>query len=96
MARSHRTKLENLRTGNAKSCGCRHLEVSAARFTSTEPVPPPVEADAKLEVKARSETTVCSSKWERLRVLLGDSLVEPERAKTRELSERLYPELLAA
>ena len=50
----------------------------------------------ELEVKARSETTVCSSKWERLRVLLGDSLVEPERAKTRELSERLYPELLAA
>jgi hypothetical protein len=54
--------------------------------------------ETRLEVEARSdlaerllEQAACQ-----LQELFGDELVSPERGKTRELCERLYPDLLAA
>jgi hypothetical protein len=52
----------------------------------------------RLEVEARSrlDERLLKQAAAELRELLGDRLVAPERGKTRELCERLYPELLAA
>jgi len=59
------------------------------------PTGPP---QTRLEVEAESTTAerLLDLAATELRDLFGDDLVEPERGKTRELCERLYPELLAA
>jgi inorganic triphosphatase YgiF len=59
------------------------------------PVGPP---EIRLEVEARSRPAerLLERAAKELRALFGDRLVEPERGKSRELCERLYPELLAA
>jgi uncharacterized protein YjbK len=59
------------------------------------PTGPP---EIRLEVEAHSEPAerLLDRVAMELRALLGDSLVKPDRGKTRELCERLYPELLAA
>ncbi len=52
----------------------------------------------RLEVEARSDTAerLLEQAAKDLRVVLGDRLEKPERGKTAELCERLYPDLLAA
>lgn|SRR5436190_2859900 len=52
----------------------------------------------RLEVEARSKLAerLLKQADAELRELHGECLVAPERGKTRELCERLYPELLAA
>jgi inorganic triphosphatase YgiF len=59
------------------------------------PTGPP---EIRLEVEAHSEPAerLLDRAATELCGLLGDGLVKPERGKTRELCERLYPELLAA
>jgi len=59
------------------------------------PTGPP---ETRLEVEARSELAerLLEQAGEELAVLFEDGLATPKRGKTRELCERLYPELLAA
>jgi uncharacterized protein YjbK len=59
------------------------------------PAGPP---EIRLEVEARSATAerLLEQAARELRAAFGDCLDTPERGKTRELCERLYPELLAA
>ncbi|MFL5928821.1 MAG: CYTH domain-containing protein [Gaiellaceae bacterium] len=55
-------------------------------------------SEIRLEVEASSEPTerLLDRVATELRAVFGDDLLEPEKGKTRELCERLYPELLAA
>jgi hypothetical protein len=55
-------------------------------------------AQTRLEVEARTKPAerLVDRAAKELRELLGDELGAPGRGKTRELCERLYPELLAA
>ena len=59
------------------------------------PTGPP---ETRLEVEAHSElaTRLLDQAAAELSALFGDQLTEPEKGKTRELCERLYPELVAA
>jgi hypothetical protein len=59
------------------------------------PTGPP---QTRLEVEAQGEggERLLGEAAKELTELFGDDLVPPERGKTRELCERLYPELLAA
>ena len=59
------------------------------------PTGPP---QTRLEVEAHSDVAarLLEQAAAELAVLFGDKLQLPERGKTRELCERLYPELLAA
>jgi len=59
------------------------------------PTGPP---ETRLEVEAYSKTAerLLDRVVGELHAIFGDGLVEPGRGKTRELCERLYPELLAA
>ena len=59
------------------------------------PTGPP---QTRLEVEARAEPAerLLQRAGRELEALFGDDLVAPERGKTRELYERLYPELFAA
>ena len=52
----------------------------------------------RLEVEARSDTAerLLNQAGKELRAVFGDRLETPKRGKTRELCERLYPDLLAA
>ena len=55
-------------------------------------------AELRLEVEAASPHAerLLEQAAAELQVALGENLSVPERGKTRELCERLYPELLAA
>jgi uncharacterized protein YjbK len=55
-------------------------------------------AELRLEVEAASPHAerLLAQAADELRVVFGGGLVEPHRGKTRELCERLYPELVAA
>jgi uncharacterized protein YjbK len=59
------------------------------------PTGPP---EVRLEVEAASPQAerLVEEAAEELRAVLGETLLEPGQGKTRELCERLYPELLAA
>lgn len=49
-----------------------------------------------MEAHSRTAERLLDQAATELRAVFADGLVEPERGKTRELCERLYPELLAA
>jgi hypothetical protein len=49
-----------------------------------------------VEARAEPAERLLSQAAEELLELFGENLVPPDRGKTRELCERLYPELLAA
>ena len=85
--------LRNRRSEHRYEHGLHRLDLTwdALEF----PTGPP---QTRLEVEADSTTAerLLDVAAKELRDLFGDDLVEPERGKTRELCERLYPELLAA
>jgi inorganic triphosphatase YgiF len=85
--------LRNRRSEHRYEHGLHRLELTWDEIEF--PTGPP---ELRLEVEARSEAAerLLDRAATELREMFGDGLVEPERGKTRELCERLYPELLAA
>jgi uncharacterized protein YjbK len=85
--------LRNRRSEHRYEHGLHRLELTWDELEF--PTGPP---EVRLEVEAASPAAerLLEQAANELRALFGDSLVEPERGKTRELCERLYPDLLAA
>ena len=86
-------QLRNRRSQHRYEHGLHSLELTwdELEFPTGDP-------QIRLEVEARSKLAerLLKQAAAELRELFGESLVAPERGKTRELCERLYPELLAA
>jgi len=74
---------------------CASAPALTAKSRRNFPTGPP---QTRLEVEAQGEggERLLGEAAKELTELFGDDLVPPERGKTRELCERLYPELLAA
>jgi uncharacterized protein YjbK len=85
--------LRNRRSGHAYEHGLHRLELTWDELEF--PTGPP---EIRLEVEAHSRPAerLLARAADELRSLFGDDLIEPSRGKTRELCQRLYPELLAA
>jgi CYTH domain len=85
--------LRNRRSEHRYEHGLHRLELTWDELEF--PTGPP---ETRLEVEAASPAAerLLARAADELRALFGDILVEPERGKTRELCERLYPDLLAA
>jgi hypothetical protein len=86
-------QLRNRRSQHSFTHGLHRLDLTwdELEFPSGPP-------QTRVEVEARSEPAVrlLGLAAKELSELFGDDLVPPDRGKTRELCERLYPELLAA
>jgi uncharacterized protein YjbK len=86
-------ELRNRRSAHRYQHGLNRLDLTWDEIEF--PTGPP---ELRLEVEAHSPTAerLLEQAATELRAVYGDDLAEPERGKTRELCERLYPELLAA
>jgi inorganic triphosphatase YgiF len=86
-------ELRNRRSEHRYEHGLNRLDLTWDEIEF--PTGPP---EIRLEVEANSEAAerLLDQAATELRAVFGDVLAEPERGKTRELCERLYPELLAA
>jgi hypothetical protein len=85
--------LRNRRTEHRYEHGLHRLDLTWDELEF--PTGPP---QTRLEVEAHSDVAarLLEQAAVELAAVFGDELVLPERGKTRELCERLYPELLAA
>jgi uncharacterized protein YjbK len=85
--------LRNRRSGHTYEHGLHRLELT---WDELEFPTGPSEIRLEVEAHSRPAERLLARAAEELRSLFGDALGEPSRGKTRELCERLYPELLAA
>jgi hypothetical protein len=85
--------LRNRRSAHRYEHGLHRLDLTWDELEF--PTGPP---QTRLEVEAHSDlaTRLLEQASAELAALFGDALAPPERGKTRELCERLYPELVAA